>query len=59
MPFTVRGTHNIKARCYDLIIFLVVDINRLGSVVNAVLRKDDVVYGTHMTIVYSSSVILM
>jgi hypothetical protein len=28
-------------------------------VVNAVLRKDDVVYGTHMTIVYSSSTILI
>ena len=31
-------------------LFLVVDINRPGSVVNAVLRQDGVMYGTCMII---------
>jgi hypothetical protein len=32
----------------DLILFSVMDINRAASVVNAVLKEDGVVYGTHL-----------
>ena len=34
----------------DLILFSVMDINRAASVVNAVLKEGEVVYGTHMVI---------
>src|SRR6267142_130599 len=49
---TLHGTWRTqsKARCYNITLFLVMDINRPGSVVNAVLRRDDIVYGTCMTI---------
>ena len=46
----MRVVHTLYARHYDLILFSVMDINRVASVVNAVLREDGVVYGTHMAI---------
>ena len=38
----------LYTRRYDLILFSAMDVNRPSSVVNAVLRGDGVVYGTHI-----------
>ena len=58
---TLRGTWRtrFKAGCYNINLFLVMDINHPGSVVNAVLRQDGVVYGTCMAIGFFSSAILI
>jgi len=37
---------------YDLVYFSVKDINRIASVVNAVLKKDGMLYGMHITIAF-------
>jgi hypothetical protein len=37
---------------YDLVLFSVKDINRIASVVNAVLKKDGMLYGMHITIAF-------
>jgi hypothetical protein len=33
---------------YDLVLFSVKDINRVAAVVNAVLKKDGMLYGMHI-----------
>jgi hypothetical protein len=42
--------HTQYARRFDLVLFLVKDISRVASVVNAVLKKDGMLYGMHITI---------
>ena len=42
--------HAQYARRHDLVLFSVKDINRIASVVNAVLKKDGTLYGMHITI---------
>lgn len=37
---------------YDLVLFSVKDINRVASVVNAVLKKDGMLYGMYITITF-------
>ena len=44
--------HTQYARLYDLVLFSVMDINRIGSVVNAVLKKDGMLYGMQITIAF-------
>lgn len=44
--------HTQSARRYKLVQFLVEDINRIASVVNAVLKKDGMLYGMHITIAF-------
>jgi len=44
--------HTPFSRRYDLILFSVKDINRIASVVNAVLEEDDMLYGMHIAIVF-------
>lgn len=44
--------HAQSARRYKLVQFLVEDINRIASVVNAVLKKDGMLYGMHITIAF-------
>ncbi len=47
--------HALYARYFDLILFSVEDIDRISSVVNAVLKRDGMLYGTHITIGFSPS----
>jgi hypothetical protein len=42
--------HAQYVRRYDLVSFSVKDINGTESVVNAVLKKDGMLYGMHITI---------
>ena len=44
--------HTQYAMRYDLVYFSVKDINRIASVVNAVLKKDGMLYGMHITIAF-------
>ena len=44
------AVHVQFARRYDLVLPSVKDINRIASVVNAVLKKDGMLYGVHITI---------
>jgi hypothetical protein len=46
------AVHTQYARRYDLALFSVKDINRIASVVNAVLKKDGMLYGMHITIAF-------
>lgn len=39
---------------YDLVLFSVKDINRVAAVVNAVLKKDGMLYGMHIKIAFLS-----
>jgi hypothetical protein len=44
--------HIQYARRYDPVLFSVKDINRIASVVNAVLKKDGMLYGMHIIIAF-------
>jgi hypothetical protein len=50
---SVREVHVLYTRRYDLMLFSAMDVNRPSSVVNAVLRGDGVVYGTHIITFFS------